>query len=145
LELVGIARHAASTRSGRPGRPCSPALPVVRAAAPISTGGNEARDIRVVLATLPGHAFVTEEKALRTVHLTRADAQRHAHHLQADGARAVMLGRHVVLRRDMPELKRIEVRRLVVMSEDAEPVRVSWGSDLSRTQISRRPGGPGLP
>src|SRR5712671_2756935 len=40
--------------------------------------------------------------------------------------------------RDMPELKRIEVRRLVVMSEDAEPVRVSWGSDLSRTQISRR-------
>ena len=38
----------------------------------------------------------------------------------------------------MPGLKRIEVRRLGVMSEDAESVRVQWGSDLSRTQISRR-------
>jgi hypothetical protein len=38
----------------------------------------------------------------------------------------------------MPGPKRIEVRRLGVMSEDAEPVRVQWGSDLSRTQISRR-------
>ena len=62
MELVGI---------GRPGRHCSSALPVVGAAAAVSIGSHEPRDIRVVVAAIvPGHAFVAEEKARRTVHLT---------------------------------------------------------------------------